>query len=332
MATSVNKHINIWVNGTQVENNMKSIRSAMSKLYNEIAKTTNGTKEWAEKVEKLKKLRTISEENRKAIYDTNKEMNKTGGIIDKIKEKSNSLQGVFQAIFFGKKFYNWIVSTSQEYVDAYARIDDAMTSVQKYTGLAREEVEELNEDLKKMDTRTSVEELNRLAGEAGRLGITGKKDILEFVEAADIINVALGEDLGEDAVKQIGKMAEMFGDSDKLGLRGAMLATGSAINKLGASSSASEQFLMDFTARLAGTGNQAGITQANIMGYAAVLDQNMQQVEMSATATQKLLLDMFVEPEKYAKLAGLSVKDFANLLKTDANEALLTFIETSSAS
>ena len=128
------------------------------------------------------------------------------------------------------------------------------------------------------------------------------------MEAADIINVALGEDLGEDAVKEIGKLAEMFGTTETMGLRGAMLATGSAINTLAQSSSASERYLMDFTSRLAGAANQAQISQANILGFASVLDQNKQQVEMSATALQKLLMNMFTAPEKYAHLAGMSVK------------------------
>ena len=43
-----------------------------------------------------------------------------------------------------------------------------------------------------MDTRTARERLNELAGDAGRLGITAKNDVLEFVEAANMIDVALG--------------------------------------------------------------------------------------------------------------------------------------------
>ncbi len=82
-----------------------------------------------------------------------------------------------------------------------------------------------------MDTRTARAQLNDLAGDAGRLGITSKQQILDFVEAADQINVALGEDLGEDAVKNIGKLAQLFGDADAMGLKQAMLATGSVINE-----------------------------------------------------------------------------------------------------
>nr|MCR4964858.1 phage tail tape measure protein [Bacteroidales bacterium] len=88
------------------------------------------------------------------------------------------------------------------------------------------------------------------------------------------------------------------------------------------------RYLMDFTSRLAGAANQAQISQANILGFASVLDQNKQQVEMSATALQKLLMNMFTAPEKYARLAGMSVKEFADALKNDANEALISFLDT----
>ena len=42
-----------------------------------------------------------------------------------------------------------------------------------------------------------------------------KKGVLDFVDAANQINVALGEDLGEDAVKNIGKLSQMFGDANR---------------------------------------------------------------------------------------------------------------------
>lgn len=211
-------------------------------------------------------------------------------------------------------------------VEEYAKMDDEMTNVRKYTGQAAEEVERMNEDFKKMDTRTPRQKLNQLAEDAGRLGITSTAAVEEFVDGADKINVALGDDLGDKAVSQIGKLAQMFGEDKTKGLRGAMLATGSAVNELAQNSSASAGYLVDFTARVAGVGKQAGFTQAQIMGLASVLDQNMQQDETAATAVQNLLAKMFQDSSKFAKIAGLNVKDFAKTLKEDANGALLQFL------
>lgn len=219
-----------------------------------------------------------------------------------------------------------ITFTVKKCVEEYAKMDDEMTNVRKYTGQAADEVERMNEDFKKMDTRTPRQKLNQLAEDAGRLGITSTAAIEEFVDGADKINVALGDDLGDKAVSQIGKLAQMFGEDKTKGLRGAMLSTGSAINELAQNSSASAGYLVDFTARVAGVGKQAGFTQAQIMGLASVLDQNMQQDETAATAVQNLLAKMFQDSAKFAKIAGLNVKEFANTLKKDANTALLQFL------
>ena len=218
-------------------------------------------------------------------------------------------------------------SAMKDYVSDYADMQEHMANVTKYTGLAADQVDELNESFQKMETRTPREKLNDLAADAGRLGIQTKEGVQEFVEAADIINTALGEDLGEDAVKNIGKLAQMFGESDRLGLRGAMLATGSVINELAQSSSAAEGYIMEFANRLAGVGNQAGLSQAQIMAFGSVLDQNAVNVEKGATALQNVFTALFKNPAKMAQAAGLEVQKFTELLSTDANAALLQWLQ-----
>ena len=68
-----------------------------------------------------------------------------------------------------------------------------MADTMKYTGQTKEEILDMNELFKTIDTRTSREQLNELAGAAGRLGITSKAGIEEFVDAADKITVSLGK-------------------------------------------------------------------------------------------------------------------------------------------
>ena len=69
----------------------------------------------------------------------------------------------------------------------------AKAKVRKFTGLSAEDVEDLNERMKAIGTPNSMEELNRLAAAAGLFGITDKDKILEFVEAADKVNIALSQ-------------------------------------------------------------------------------------------------------------------------------------------
>ena len=218
-----------------------------------------------------------------------------------------------------------IALTARGCVNDYAAMMEAQSQVTKYTGMTAEQVELLNEDLKRMDTRTAREQLNALAGDAGRLGIQAKDEVLDFVEAADMINVALGEDLGEDATKNIGKLAQMFGDAGR-SLKDNMLAIGSAVNSVAQNSSAAEPYLVNFTARMGGVAKQARLSVTDVMGFASALDQNMLRSEMASTALQGLILKIYQEPAEYARLAGMDVEKFVDLIETDCNEAILAFL------
>ena len=212
-------------------------------------------------------------------------------------------------------------------VEAFAEMDQEMNNVRKYTGQSIEEVQRMNETFKQMDTRTPREQLNQLAGSAGRLGISSTSAVLEFVDAADKINVALGDDLGKGAVDAIGKLAMAFGEDETKGLRGAMLATGSAVNELAQNSAAQAGYLVDFAARLSGVGIQAGMTQSQILALGAAMDENMQKDEMAATALSQIITKMTTDSETFARIAGKNVEEFSRLVSTDMNEALMQFFE-----
>ena len=212
-------------------------------------------------------------------------------------------------------------------VDAYADMDQEMANVRKFTGMTAEAVDDLNVEFKKIDTRTSRENLNKLAQEAGRLGKTSKDDILGFVKAADKINVAL-DDLGSDATLKLSKLTGVFGDESRYGTEQSLLKVGSVINELSQNCSASAPYLADFASRMGGVGAQANMTIPQIMAFGAVLDSNGQQVEASSTALSQVIVRMMQEPAKYAKVAGLDVKKFTQMLKTDVNSALILFLET----
>ena len=245
---------------------------------------------------------------------------------DKIANLGQKWMGAIVSISAITELFDRTRQWMTNFVNMYAEMQEHMSGVRKYAGLATEEVEELNEAFKKMDTRTPREKLNDLAADAGRLGITAKDEILDFVDAADQINLALGKDLGQDAVKNIGKLTQLFDDSKALGLKNGMLATASVINELAQSSSAAEPYLMEFTARLASVGHTAKFAQSDIISIGAVLDQGMVNVEKGATAMQNVLTAIYRRPAKMAKAAGLDVKKFTELVKTDANAALLQFI------
>lgn len=300
---------------------LSDLRKTVRELSREISGLTPGTEEFIRKSEQLKQVNSRV----KSLESAYKAVGYSSNRIEQIFRISKE---VWSAFDIASRVLTGISTTFRGCAEAVAKLDDTYSDVMKTTGMTREEVAALNEELMKMDTRTSREALNNLARDAGKLGITGTEDVLAFVRAADKINVALGEDLGDDAIKNLGKIADVMGLTKSMGIEDSLLSIGSAINSLGQASTASEAYLVDFTQRLAGVGAQTGLSVQNILGFASGLDQSAMKVEMAATAFQKFIMNMFADTATYAKYAGMEVSDFAELLRTDTNSAIITVLSS----
>lgn len=238
------------------------------------------------------------------------------------------------------KYWNLVVSGMASFtgiifgiksaINKYVEFTDVIADVQKTTNLAKEEVIELNEELKKYDTRSAQDELMGLARIGGKLGIEGRDNILGFVRAADKINVALKEDLGgdtEEAIRQVGKIVDIFKVNDQFGIEAGMLKVGSVINELGMASTANEGYIVEFTKRVAGIAPITNVQVPAVMGLAATLDKFGQTSEVSSTVYSQVMTQMFKKTGTYAKIAGMEIKEFSGLLHRDANEAFLRVME-----
>lgn len=214
-------------------------------------------------------------------------------------------------------------------LDINGKLSDAQADVRKTTGLTKVEVDELTKSFGLMKTRTARIELLKLAEEGGRLGIEGVDNIKAFVNVANQMKVALGDDLSETQIREVGKMVQVYkvGEATGRDFEGAMLSLGSAINEVAASGSNQAGFLVEFLKRTAGISNQVKLSAADNIGYAATFDEIGQTAEVTGTAMNKIWMDMAKDASTYAKIAGLSTKDFSELLEKDANKAMISFLK-----
>lgn len=308
---------------------IKQLRQAQRQLNAEIQKLKPGTEEY---INATKNYATVTQR----IKSLEKGYKSVGMQISNVSEENETFMtkasGWFQKYFaMTATLYGGINDVSaifRKCAEAAAKLDDTYSDVMKTTGLLKEQVADLDKELLKMDTRTSREQLLNLARDAGKLGITGKENILGFVRAADQIQVALGEDLGEGAIKNLGKIADVLGYTESMGIEDALLSIGSAINAVGQASTASESYMVDFVQRLAGVGAQTGISAANLIGFASGLDQSAMKVEMAATAFQNFIMKLYEDPAKFAEYANMEVQQFTDLLNNDANNAVITILES----
>lgn len=321
----------------QQANVLKQLQQEYDNLYEEIGLTNLSLRDLGKRQKDLNAILRQLNPNTELYKQYSEQLKEVNNRIKELRGTANETRFSLSKLTDGFNKYGAIAAsaiagltgitlTMRSCVNEYAEMEEAQSQVIKYTGLAKDEVKELNEEFKQMDTRTARTRLNELAGDAGKLGISTKEGVKEFVEAADMINVALGEDLGKEAITQIGKLADMFGTGDR-SLKENMLAVGSAVNSVAQNSSAAEPYLVEFTARMGGVGKQANMAITDIMGFASALDQNMLRSEMASTALSGLILKLYQEPSKYAQLAGLQVEEFTKLMSEDVNEAVLTFLE-----
>ena len=307
----------------QVESVLKRLDHASPRDLQRTLVTLNKQLEYMERGSEAwnahtRKIKAVKDE----IAKVNVELAKSQTFLERVNSKWQEWQTVAMG---AAAALTGAVMAGKKAVQMYAEMEQEMANVRKYTGMTAEEVEHLNDKFKKIDTRSSRDELNRLAQEAGRLGKTSEEDVLGFVKAADQINVALDE-LGEGATLQLSKLTSIFGDEERLGTEQSLLAVGSVINELSQNCTAGASYLSEFSQRLAGVGAQAGMTVPQVMAFGAVLDSQGQKVEMSATALSKLIMNLFKNTDKIASATGMDLEKFNAALKSSTNEGLLMLL------
>lgn len=283
----------------------------------------------------LSKMLNATDRNRmkEQLAEVNAQLSKMNALGDQQKLTFSSASGWLQRyqthILSIVATITGLTYSFQKWIDFSGKISDAEADVMKTTGLTAAEIQKLNKHINDLDTRTSRVELLKLAEEAGRLGKEGIKDIQGFMVVADKLKVALGDDLNETQIRDVGKLVTTYRVATETGknFEGSMEALGSAINEVSASGANQASFLVDYMNRMAGVASQAKISASNNIGYAATFDEIGQSAEVSSTAMNKVLLDMFHDPTEYAKIAKMSLQDFNKLLNTDSNAAMIKFLE-----
>ena len=294
----------------------KELNRALRTLQQQLNGIQRGTTAWDAHVAKIRMVKT-------ELQKVNATLATQETMWRKFNKTLNYCQTAIMAVIAA---VTGLVMAGRRAVKAYADMEEAMTNTQKYTRMTREQVEELNDTFKKMDTRIAREELNALAQEGGRLGYNTVKSVQEYVEAASIIKVAL-VDLGEGATQTIAKISNIFGMEEMYGTRDAMLKVGSTVNHLSQNCTASKPYLVEFAQRLAGIGSTAKMTIPEILAFGATLDAHGQKVEMASTALQRTIMALFKDTAGMAKKVGLDVKDFTVTLNRSTTDGVMQFLE-----
>ncbi len=106
------RHINIWINGKEVKNDLASMEKELYKMRKEWKRMEVGTQEWLDKGNEIKKLKGIVDEHNASIR-------KTPGLLDKIKGSFGMITGVIAGAVAGFESLRGIIEATDNLSDKF---------------------------------------------------------------------------------------------------------------------------------------------------------------------------------------------------------------------
>lgn len=334
MAKTVKTDLIITINGKQIENSFTEISKEVKKLEKDIKKLTPGTEEFNQKAAALKEAKAQFEYIKKEIEGVNDTLNKSGALLESTKGKFSKFAEAVTTVVTGNLvtgFLNNITGAAKDSVGELLEISDAMTGVEKTSGLAAEKVRELWNDFDALDTRTGKKELLDIAQIGGRLGITDKDQLREFTEEIDKIYVALGDSFqgGLEAVTtKVGKLKNLFEETKEQNYGEALNAIGSALNELGANGTASEENISDFATRIGQLPGALKPTISQTLGLGAAFEESGIDAEIAASGYSRFMSVAGTNVEAFAKQMRMSAEEARALFETKPEEFFLKFAQS----
>lgn len=268
----------ILTRSKQGKASIDELRRAYKQLEEELNQLNTKSKEFADKQKSMKELK-------KNIDEVTGAANKQGGAWNTALKNLTAYVGLFSVFNHIKDLVTGAIKKNFEY-------SGSLTDIRKVSGLTMDQVKQLSTELAKIDTRTSVDGLAQLAYEASKLGVGkyGVEGMTQFVRAADKINVAIGEEMGEKALPSLLKMTEVMGLIPKMGLERSIEAVGSAMFKLSSTSTATSNDITEFAKRCTGVARTAGITTDQLLALGSAFSAQMASPEVAATAMSKFIV------------------------------------------
>lgn len=205
--------------------------------------------------------------------------------------------------------FNMIKSKVMEVYKSNLKLSDSLADIRKVSGLTSQEIDKLYTNITRIDTRNTIETLNKLAYAGAKLGVQehgGVEALTGFVRAAEQVQMALGEDLGEEALPALAKLTEVMGLMDKYGVEQSMQKAASAIFMLSTTSTATGKNIVEFSKRLMGLANVSRVTADELLAIGSAADAMGLMPEVAATAFNKLFTSIQKGHNMIEKSLGLA--------------------------
>ena len=207
--------------------------------------------------------------------------------------------------------------------------EQALAGVAKTTNMSGSELNKMGNEITKMSNTMpfAATEIAGVAEAAGQLGIK-KQDITSFTKT--MMNLGVATNLtADEAATEFARFANAANmpikDVDRLG---------STVVALGNSTATTEKEIVEMAQRLAGAGAQAGFSSDEIMSVSAAMSSVGIEAEAGGTAMTQVWNKMTKAVaeggdtlDSFAKTAGVSGKEFAQIWENNPSKALSMFVK-----
>ena len=279
------------------------------------------------------KLLNLRIDETDAIKTTQKQMQALQREIEKTQGKVSGLTNVWKTAVRNIGTYmgvfaiaGFVKNKISEIIKKNYELSDSIMNVRKVSGLAVDDINKLYANITKIDTRNSVNTLMDLAYQGGKLGIGnyGVEGLAGFVKAAEQVQMALGEEMGEEALPAMAKLTENMDLIRKYGVEEAMQKTASAIFQLYTSSVSTGTGIVDFAKRLMPVAKSAGVATDELLGLASATESSGLEAEKASTAFAKMFPSIYKNADAIEKFLNIDQGTIRRLY--DQNQAMQAMV------
>ncbi|MDR2205741.1 MAG: phage tail tape measure protein [Flavobacteriaceae bacterium] len=344
MANSIVTNAVIKINGVEVTNSFRSIQKEVYRLENGLKKLAPGTEEFQNKAAALKEARAHFERVKQEISSVNGKLIETPVLVESVNDRLQTAKGFWarlgdQVFKFGNiingiflsnaisRFFDFAVRGAKKTVDELLKISDAMTDVQKTSGMSLEQVKNLWDQFDEMDTRTSKTDRLKIAEVGGRLGVPIEQ-MRGFVQEIDKAYVALGDSFEgglEGVVEQLGKIKGLFETTKEMSYAEAINRVGSALNTLAAQGVASEGNISEFALRVGAMPDAVKPSIDKVLGLGAAFEESGVDARVASSGFVNFITTAGENIGKFAQSMHMGVAETKELINTKPEEFFLKF-------
>lgn len=233
--STINKRVNIYINGREVTNDIKSIRAEMQKAVNQQVKMTIGSEEYIQKTREIRQLKAIIQEHSRQLQTVQQKWFSLGKVVDTFNKYSGIIIGLLGSL-------TGVVLGFRKCADEAAKFEENLDNLSALTGLEGKNIEWLGNQAKEMSVKTTES------------GIKIKQSATDILDAFTQMGSQRPELLkNKEALAAVTEDAIILSEASKMKLEPATASLANVMNQFNEKSSSSRRIINELAA-----GSQAG--------------------------------------------------------------------------